>query len=337
MKYGKPLRVNKSRPCAVCHHIDWCLISVDGRIAFCTRVQAGSFKFARGYQAYMHRLTGERVVNIPAHLQYAEEIETLRAPLARRHAVYTEFLSRLSLSLKDRHELTGHRGLPQAVIERNGYKSVVTETRGREIAMSMGREMDLSHVPGFFVEGKSWRLSWMFESGYFIPIRNTQGHIQALAMRRTGGQERNKYLWFSSGADNQGRVRKLGAKSGSPVHAVNADRITDEVLLIEGALKGDICGYLTGKSFFAASGLNFNPTDGCFAENLRRAYPDLKTALLCFDIDAFENEAVYKAMVRLSRALEKMRFDVKVRTWLREHKGYDNFLLSESQAVEVAA
>ena len=189
--YGKPLRVNRSYPCPVCSHIDWCTVSHDGRIAFCMRVPAASFKTAKN-GAYMHRLTGERVANTYADIQQIEVVESPLAPLQRRDVIYRAMVDEFELRTEHKAELH-RRGLSDAAITRNGYRSTVTERRGRELAIKFARIFNLHQVPGFFLEGKNWRMNHM-PNGFFIPVRNAEGMIQALAMRRTDGRAGNKYL-----------------------------------------------------------------------------------------------------------------------------------------------
>jgi hypothetical protein len=333
---NKIQRVSKGRPCFVCGRIDFCGYTVNK--AFCMRVQQGSYKTARN-GAYVHRLSGIKIDNINL-AQPAVPVEAPRALLARRDEVYRALLDGLVLQERDGADLD-RRGFSAQAIIQNGYKSTVAERQGREFAMKLSRSFDLTHVPGFYLEAKSWRMAWMPE-GFFIPVRGDEGKIQALSVRRMDGAEKNKYVWFSSGPDRDGRLRKGGASSGAPVHVVNASRIADEVLLTEGILKADAIAHLSGLPVFGAAGTNFNPPDGCFATNLRRAYPNLLRTVICFDADALTNEHVYKALLRLARSLERERFEVRVRTWASDlGKGFDDYLLSIRKSgracLEVAA
>ena len=52
-------RVTRRHPCPICEHGDWCLVSPDGTVACCMRVDYGAFKadtLSTGEHFYLHRL-----------------------------------------------------------------------------------------------------------------------------------------------------------------------------------------------------------------------------------------------------------------------------------------
>jgi hypothetical protein len=174
--------------------------------------------------------------------------------------------------------------------------------------------------------------------GFLIPVCDALQKIQGFTIRRMDGRKENKYLWFSSGPNNDGEPRKGGASSGAPVHVVYPDRIllSDEILLTEGALKADVVGYFTDLPVFAAAGVtNFGDE---FASGLRRNYPHLRTAVIAYDRDVMTKAEVYAALCRLARSLERERFKVRVRSWPNEYKGLDDYLCATAaQRMEAAA
>jgi len=48
-------RVSKKRPCPICGKADWCLVSSDGAVAVCQRIEAGAIKRC-GDAGWLHRL-----------------------------------------------------------------------------------------------------------------------------------------------------------------------------------------------------------------------------------------------------------------------------------------
>jgi len=53
-------RVSKSLPCPICQHTDWCLVSTDGNVCICQRVE--SDRPTRNSGGWIHRLRGEMEV-----------------------------------------------------------------------------------------------------------------------------------------------------------------------------------------------------------------------------------------------------------------------------------
>ena len=96
---------------------------------------------------------------------------------------------------------------------------------------------DLRNVPGFYRQGDSWRLNagdWL--RGYFVPVRDLAGRIQALTIRLDAPTESGaKYLWLSS------RGKQDGATSGVPIHFAGRHLFDKgECVITEGALKAEV-------------------------------------------------------------------------------------------------
>ncbi len=329
--FGKPLRVSRKRPCSICGKPDFCGISHDGVIAFCTRISSGSFKTARN-GAYMHRLIESTTPFQRPQPQPAPIIqETPRASVEHVDGIYSMLLrSHLVLSEKDKADLM-MRGLDAATVRRNGYVSTPSAIYAKHVALALSH-YDLRGVPGFFVECGEPRMVWMDE-GIIIPVRNQNMRIVALMYRRANFDKAEgfgKYIWISSGEDREGKPRKDGTPSGAPCHWANSHMMTDarEVTLTEGALKADVAAHL-----MRAPVIGNAPT--CFGEhfavNLKRDFPKLKTVFVAFDMDWIKNSHVNGALFRLTSQLDQAGFDVRVRTWSSElGKGLDDFLLNVS-------
>ena len=126
-------------------------------------------------EAYLELAAKSNVYKLP--LQPSSPNTTSREPYAleQRHAAYSEMLSLLTLS--DRHRDNLHeRGLPDAIIERNGYKSTPeTESERRLLASLLRCNHELHGLPGFYTKDGAWTLAGA--NGFLIPVRNNNGLI----------------------------------------------------------------------------------------------------------------------------------------------------------------
>ena len=102
-----------------------------------------------------------------------------------------------------------NRGLKDIDIKRCGYKS--TPAFGMErIANKLQAEgWYLSGVPGFY---RTERDTWTFVNecrGILIPVRDMQGKIQGLQMRRDNVKKR-KFRWFPVRIEKTGAGQRVG-------------------------------------------------------------------------------------------------------------------------------
>jgi hypothetical protein len=250
-----------------------------------------------------------------------------------RDLVYQALLRWLSLLPAHRENLQA-RGLDELAITRARFKSTPTEEEAARIAAGIAEDYDLAGIPGFFKDKTCWGMVKV-SSGFFVPVLDRQGLIQALQVRCDYLKDSKdpRYKWLSS------KNFPLGVSSGAPTHIQNPERIpsTGRVLITEGAIKALIVAkYLSPSEggIIALAGVStFNEK---FGEQLRSVWPALHTAVLAFDSDWRENRAVKVHLHRLARLLEAASIHVEVRTWGHE-KGIDDYLLAEAlEASEVA-
>ena len=199
---GKWRRVSANHPCRICGKPDWCSESVDGRLAACRRVEVGSWKSKldrNGAACYLHRLDGTASSAAPSP-PVSGPGPALATPDTLQD-VYSALLSRLPLSKEHRANL-GRRGLPDAEIDRRGYRSLGIQGRARIAAKLREQFGDLIlTVPGFVTkEGNNGRyLTLAGAAGLLIPVRDLVGRIVALLSRRDdAGDGRGKYQYLSS-------------------------------------------------------------------------------------------------------------------------------------------
>jgi hypothetical protein len=332
---GRIERVTRKRPCSICGKPDYCGISSDGAIAFCTRISAGSFHAAKN-GAHLHRLIESAMPSSRTPRPQALPATTIesspRADAEHVHKIYA-ILLRVYLRLSVEHKAAlMARGLSEEAIDREGFRSTPTEAQARSIARELSQCHDLTGVAGFYRENGAPRLVWT-DTGIIIPVRDQSNGISALMYRRTHARKEKdfgKYIWISSGEDRNGKPREAGASSGAPCHFANAHMMKDAeaVMLTEGALKAGIAAHLLNQPVIGNAPSCFGAD---FAANLKRDFPQLQTVYVAFDSDLSTNVHVRGSLFRLVEQLEIARFDVRVRMWPPHlGKGIDDYLLNIS-------
>jgi Domain of unknown function (DUF3854) len=237
----------------------------------------------------------------------------------------------LSLRPEHRSRLVA-RGLDSEAISRGRYVSAPVARGERERAadaLAPYLEAFGGGVPGFYRERGRWRMVYR-PPGFFIPVRDERGFIQALSQRVDEPRDGGKYLWFSS-ADRDG-----GASSGTPPHFAGRHLLHDaeEVTITEGNLKAEVASFLSCSPVVGVAGTH--ATRG-LAERLRENFPRLRRAVVAYDRDMMEKPQVLDALFKLTTQLEAARFRVRVRTWPGTEKGIDDYLLSHYGRAGVAA
>ena len=176
-----------------------------------------------------------------------------------RHATYTAMLGMLSLAPDHRENLL-NRGLTDADIIRLGYKSTPIAGMSTIAKQLLSDGYYLAGVPGFYRTNDG---DWTFiheQRGILIPVRNKNGFIQGLQIRRDNAEKR-KFRWVSSGD------RKDGCRAEGWTHL--AGEITPVIIITEGPMKADVINALTGMTILAVPGVNT-------LTHLKAALADLK-------------------------------------------------------------
>ena len=229
------------------------------------------------------------------------------------------------LTLEERHgDDLLRRGLHDTRIAYDLYASVPTADVAQPLTDELATNHDLRNVPGFYRQSESWRLNvgdWL--RGYFVPVRDLAGRIQALTIRLDAPTENGaKYLWLSS------KGKPDGATSGVPIHFAGRHLFDKgEAIITEGALKGEViaqfmeCGVVGLASVTAHSA---NIGYALHAAGVRRAR-------IAFDADWRTNQAVCTQLERLGDTLQKAGLTVSLLDWsIIEGKGLDDYLVKEA-------
>lgn len=247
--------VTERSPCPTCMSNGWCRVSADGSVVLCRRVQEGGRAKldAVGVPYYIHRI-GPSSGPIPVAEVIDRVVEHLlaRASVEVLGEVYAALLEWLTLSPEHRAELR-RRGLPDAEIERRGYRTLPPEgppwrreKLARHLADVFSLEVLLS-VPGIVrttskTTGKPY-VTIAGGAGLLIPVRDLAGREIALLVRPdTPRDNAGKYVWLSS-------TWAGGPGPGTPAHVPlpmpGAPEARDgTVAVYEGILKSDVAAAL---------------------------------------------------------------------------------------------
>jgi len=313
--------VTPRSPCPVCGKGSWCSVREDDAVVCCRRVsEGGTANLDRaGVPYYLHRVRGGDPVRLADALDrwFRFTLPARQAAAVEvRDAVYRALLEDLPLVARHREDLH-RRGMPGPEVARRGYRSLPPggrpwsrEDLARRLAERFGSEV-LAAVPGFVQrESKRDRHYWTIAgpAGLLIPVRNLEGRIIALKVRRDGDGDGPRYVVLSS-------KRQGGPGPGSPAHVPlepPGGRDPDRVRLTEGELKADVATARDPGRILTVSAPG--------ATAWRVALPILealrpRTVRLALDADAGTNPNVGRALREALAALESRRFIVEVERW----------------------
>lgn len=301
-------RSGGKRACPICQG-DGCGQG-DG-IALCWRVQDSATKQAIS-GAWIHRIDGQS-----SPVECRPRFETPLAAIERRHAVYSALLQLLELSSRHRAHLAQERRLSFPSITHAEFRSVPARTVGDALADQLALQWELKGVPGFWRKDGRWILRFAGMDGFYIPIRNHAGQIEALQIRTmTNDVKGKRYLLVSSDGLTD------GVSSNAPAHFTRFQ--SNELFITEGALKAEIIADQLKKPVVGLVAVG--TFDESFGLKLKQQRPDARTVRIAFDSDWRTNEKVQKQMLRLSESLKRGGFAVKVERW-EGAKGFDDYLL----------
>lgn len=234
--------------------------------------------------------------------------------IVERDITYRTLLARIPLASDHKQNLVG-RGLTEKAVEEKGYRTtpvVGTITLAKQL-LSGG--CYLAGVPGFHRTAAG---EWTFVSnkrGILIPVRDIQGRIQGLQVRRDN-VNRRKFRWVSSAG------RPDGCKAEGWVHF--AGPVREQILLIEGPMKADVLNHLTGQTVLAVPGVNT-------LTQLEMVLTELKTLgaqkiMTCFDMDFLKNHHVQNGYNDLIHLLDRMGYKFGTYLWPPDYNGLDDYV-----------
>lgn len=172
----------------------------------------------------------------------------------------------------------------------------------------------LSGVPGFYKDKGTWTFSCE-QRGIMIPVKDVQGRIQGMQIRRDNTEKR-KFRWFSS-AEKQDGCRAEGWThfSGEPA---------ESVILTEGPMKADVIRILTGRAVIAVTGVNsLTHLTKALAELKGLGHKEVKTG---FDMDMLTNPNVQNGFNNLLNLLDETGLKFSTCLWDYRYKGLDDYI-----------
>ena len=231
-----------------------------------------------------------------------------------RHETYSALLSKLSLASDHRDNLL-QRGLTDDVISQLEYRTtpVIGNTALAKQLLAEGKY--LPGVPGFYHTASG---EWSFireDRGILIPVRNPEGKIQGLQIRRDNVTKR-KFRWVSSVGKTDGtRAEGWTHMAGPP---------QETILLTEGPMKADVIHFLTGHTVLAVPGVNsltqLKPVLNFLKEQGTRY------VMTAFDMDYMTNPHVQNGYYELAKLLSEMGFQYGTYLWDPAYKGLDDYV-----------
>jgi len=242
-----------------------------------------------------------------------ETTEPPCADITLRDAAYRALLQKLSLASDHQRNLI-NRGLSSEAIAQNGYRTTPLVGMKALAKQLLAEGHGLAGVPGFFCEDGQW--SFVPEQrGLLIPVRDVQGRIQGLQVRRDNTEKR-KFRWVSSASYPD------GCRAEGWTHYIGPTR--EKIILIEGPLKADVVHHLTGQTVLAVPGVNaLTQLEKTLLELRQRGVQHIMSA---FDMDFLKNFYVQNGYAELTRKLCALGFRYGTYLWNPDYNGLDDYV-----------
>jgi hypothetical protein len=297
------------------------------------RVSAGSLKQAVN-GAFVHILIPKAINEVSAtsarHISIGGDGGnklTSTADANHLNAVYSYLLEEcLTLTAEHGDHLLNERKLGDTTIAAKLYASMPDSHSLHIVCAAMQERFgeQLQGVPGFFRDSNQrWKMP-RYE-GFFVPVRDVQGRIIGMQIRRDG-DVKPKYLWFSTPPD---KFPDGGTSSGTPVHFVKPDlaRHSGFTVITEGALKSDVIAERLECSVIGLAGVSAFNSD-TFGLELQQAIPQLRHVAIAFDADWQSKKPVRDALKRLINTLTNSNLTIVGLTWDNNlGKGLDDYFI----------
>jgi len=310
----------RSNRCPICGSDSWCAIRQDGAVVTCRRNGTGTERVDRSGAVYwLHwRTEAER-----APVQPAPPTKD-RANVQDLDRAYRALLAKLGLTDKHRADLE-RRGLSAELIKRGEYRTLPLNGRSALANAICEVVSDPASIPGVYQIEDSGRYWWTLAGspGLVIPVRDTQGLIVALKIRKDDG-EGPKYLYLSSSS-------KGGPSALHSVHVpVGIVGTHDLIRVTEGELKADIASALGGAPCVSVPGVQ---SWGLAFEAIHAL--GAKIVEVAFDADVFTNVSVKRAAHSLLKEIAARGLQERLIHWPAEQgKGIDDAIVYRLRAGE---
>lgn len=245
-------------------------------------------------------------------------------------------------TLSDEHKkLLSERNLSDEDIDEHGYFTMPNRYAMKGIKMALTRrgldEDILMNVPGFYKDLSIGKITFSPIKGIGIPIRNVNGQIVGIQVRRDDKKEgEQRYRWFSSAfADNDDSNKFEGGTSpGSPIDVVYPKEIKSKTVFVtEGHFKAVQLAKRFGCVSLSVQGVTSWKSIVEVLRGISLSHP-VKHLFIAFDADMAYNFAVSQQLKRMSDEIAKS-LDVKIIyvQWNTDFgKGIDDMLSNGHEA-----
>lgn len=235
------------------------------------------------------------------------------------HEAYSYLLSCLRLSNEHLRHLTSPlRGLTEAQLRANGYKTLPSREALREqVATKCAQLFDLSKIPGFYRTDEG-RWSIAGPSGILIPCRSFEGKITGIQIR-ADNPTHGKYVWLSSNGRTDGQSSGVHLHVAAPPNASS----TTCCWVTEGPLKADIASIRLMETVVAVPGIQSWRKVRLIEELKAHGY---KTVIVAFDSE--DNPHTEVSTKKLLQVLVQNGFETYRATWPKDFKGLDDLLIA---------
>jgi hypothetical protein len=332
-KSGFKLRwkeTTRSNPCRSCKRAGYCQATDDG-LVMCRRVRqpgAAERRDCNGAIYYLWRPDG-RQTGAVTEAPIIPRQDDKRANAEDLDRIYRALLCKLPLA-QDHLDNLRSRGLDDETITRNGYRSMPGRERWRIAADLAGiYRGELLTVPGFIQSQRPGRKPFLSIAGagpgILIPVRDTQGRIVAMKLRRDVlADDQPRYVYLSS-------KRHGGPGPGSPPHVPLGitDAKAGTLRITEGELKADVTCHLSRVPTISVPGVS----------SWRACLPAIcqlrpRAILIAWDSDWTLKEDVRRPLVEMLRLFLRTGFRVGLELWeANQGKGIDDLLAAGGRPV----
>jgi hypothetical protein len=310
--------------CPVCGKTDWCMISNDGKLALCQRIENNHPNIKGGW---WHSL--EDNIRYDKR-QFKKKKEKEKAPDFILDQVYSSLLENLDLTVEHQNELK-RRGMNENEIKYFNYKSL--QARGRyKVTKFLDNKFGpnvLKFTPGFYSKDGKYGEYFTIAggSGFMIPVKNLDKQTCGIQIRVDHPTKNTKYVWLSS------TDKTYGTNSGTPLHVAFPPKIESKnIWITEGPLKANILAWRNKCIVIAAPGIAHWREIPQVVEKINRFYTTNNTCIIAYDADYQEKPFVKEHAINLNSALRNNSINVLFATWeLTRGKGIDDIIVNNGE------
>ena len=284
------------------------------------------------------KYTKEEIRNVSKVINKKEKSKLQASPYVL-NIVYKAFIEECKLSEVDKDYLIKERKLDSEfftmpVKNNNVMNGVIKNLKENRMAANI-----LSTIPGFFWNKKSKRWEFMYVDGIGIAIRDIDGNIIRLQVRRRNVTEKKqRYIWFSSSfvLRDETNTYEMGTGSGSPIDIIKPLKQKYPIIAVtEGKFKGIALSKLNLLTLSMQGTANWRaikPEIEKILNTYSVEYPKEKAQIwLCYDSDFQESgkKEVLKSLKSIKRDLESLGLKILFVVWNKKYgKGIDDVINS---------